>query len=255
MRSNSPWQDRDCPDAAVRAGDGLRRRRRAAESSNASSSRGRSDLPGVRGPGRGIDVEDDLARSLVVAVEKDVYEEVVDCFGVHFELLVAIIRRSALGAEFEAIDRALAGKSLAPITHPSALRAQHVRLPGSSGQERVAAKLVMSVHVLVAECDREDPLFQEFLAAVLDTIRITMVGEALREPRDVATMTLELREQQNPTVGADVAAIESGDYFTSPGGLEKETLTRIICFHESPFVCVRKPLRHNDCWHIKRAFM
>jgi len=73
----------------------------------------------------------------------------------------------------------------------------------------------MVVEILVAQSQAEHPLRDQIQQRVLDLIRLTAIGEASGEPAHDPGPLLQFFQQQDASVGGDVAAIEAPNQFPS----------------------------------------
>jgi hypothetical protein len=85
-------------------------------------------------------------------------------------------------------------------------------------------------------------LGEELLDGVFKTVRISMVVEAGGELADDACDFLGLPQEQDPTIGGDVSAVEIGKNLsrTEHGKLEVVCVT--LCVHRAAFVSCRSCL-------------
>ena len=87
----------------------------------------------------------------------------------------------------------------------------------------------MVVEVLVAQGQGIDSLGEQLLDGVLDEVGVAVVGEAPGELADDAGEVLDLAEQECPTVGGDVAAVEVGQDLTGSDHGEIEVGGATLC--------------------------
>ena len=147
----------------------------------------------------GVDVQDGAFPRGVVSIEERFNEEAVDRVLVEDDLLLALLG-TLLRRQLQPVKGALAGKRISVIALPP------TALPGRSGLleqgrvERVNSELVVVLEVLVTQCERVDPLRDKFRDRVLDHVRIAVILEASREPKDYSGRMLLLPQQQRPGV-------------------------------------------------------
>ena len=96
----------------------------------------------------GVEIEDDLLWRSLVRLQEQRHQQPRDSRRVVGDLVIA---RRLVPAQFEPIERRLAG-------HRRAVLARCRQLPGQHRHDRIVAQLVMVVEVLVAERDPVDPL-------------------------------------------------------------------------------------------------
>jgi hypothetical protein len=138
------------------------------------------------------------------------------------DLLVAAVGVGPDGAEFEAVEGALAGQGLAAVGRVEAVIAEGVALADEDGEQGVAPEAVMVVEILVAQAEAEDALLEEFEQGVLDALGITIVGEAAGEGLKEVEVVIDLAQEEAAGVGGDGAAVEGGDDLTGSQVLEIE---------------------------------
>ena len=76
-------------------------------------------------------------------------------------------------------------------------------------ERRVAAQIVQIVAIWIATRDGEDASAQNVRHGMGDLRRIAIVGDQCRQRVDQAKALVGARQQKNPSVGTDLAAIES----------------------------------------------
>jgi hypothetical protein len=79
------------------------------------------------------------------------------------------------------------------------------------------------VEIFVALAQSEHPLPQQLLGRVLYQIRVTRIRQRLRHRLQQSKSPLDLPQQQQPTIGTDLAAIKADINFT-PSELRKRHL-------------------------------
>ena len=140
----------------------------------------------------GVEVEHDPARRFLMRVEKQVDKQLLDRRSIVADPVIA--RRLARPRRMlQTVQRALARQE------PRRL-AGAIELAEEDSQNRIAAKFVVVVKVLVAERQAEDPLGDESLQRVNGEKLAAAVGKASREPIRQSDRLVRLAQQQRPSV-------------------------------------------------------
>lgn len=133
-------------------------------------------LISVQGIVGGIQIQNDLLGSLLVRFQEQIDQQRIDALRVHHDLLglglvrvllarvAVVVRRRQL----QAVERALAGQSLAAILRPPAAFAFHIVFAQRHGQHRVAPQFVVVIEILVAQGQAEDALRHQIQQRMLD---------------------------------------------------------------------------------------
>jgi hypothetical protein len=100
-----------------------------------------------------------------------------------------------------------------------------IELAEEDAENRIAAKFVVVVEVLVAERQAEYPLGDQSLQRVNGEKRAAAVGKASREPIRQSDRLVRLAQQQRPSVGRNHPAIEIC-HNPPPAGPSKRHLRR-----------------------------
>jgi hypothetical protein len=149
---------------------------------------------------RRIHVQHDALRQRLVRVEEDIDEEILHRLTVHGDLLVTTVGIGPDRSEFQAVERALAGQGLALVPLPRAIFTQRILLAHQHRQQRIVTQGVMIVEVFVTQAQSVHPLGNQIRNAVLDEIRIAMVGETAGELPQNARDPLGLTQKQRPGI-------------------------------------------------------
>lgn len=86
--------------------------------------------------------------------------------------------------------------------------AGRVVLADQRGQQRVRAERVVVVEILIAESQALDPLSEQLLDHMIDSLGPAVVGEAGGHSLDEAEAAVDLLEQEPTTVAADATGAE-----------------------------------------------
>ena len=152
----------------------------------------------------GVDIEDGLLGRFAVGFHEHVHQQALDRCGVAADLLVAV---GAVGGAFQPVQRALARQRLAAVALLLALVPFQVAL---AGQQRIAAQLVVTVEIFVAQRQRLDALSEQFADLMFDEVGVAAVFEAGGEARQQVDAAVDLAQQHGAAVGADHAAVKLG---------------------------------------------
>jgi hypothetical protein len=138
---------------------------------------------------------------------------------------LVIARPSALGRRvLQAVQRALARQRRRRLGGAVELVEQHA-------ENRIAAKFIVVVEVLIAERQAKDALRHQGLHLVPDVIRIAGVAEAGGETVDEPDGLVRLAQQQRTGVGGHHPAVEIRYHPTPAGPSESHLLRATLCPH------------------------
>jgi len=147
-----------------------------------------------------VEVEHDLARRFVMRVEKQVDQQLLDRRRVVADLVIA--RRLARPRRMlQTVQRALARQKPRRLGGALELAEQHA-------QNRIAAKLIVVVEVLIAQRQAEDALRNQSRERVDGHERIAAVDKASRKPIRQPDRLVRLAKQQRSGVRRNRSAIE-----------------------------------------------
>src|SRR6185312_3066 len=138
----------------------------------------------------GVQIEHDPLRLRNLRLDIHVGQQPVDGLGRVADLVIA----SAASAQFQTVQRALAGQRLAQVP----LAAQYT-------EYRIRAQLLVIVEVFITQRQTVYALRQHLLKPMLDAIRHAAIAEAGRYTPHKADLTVGLAQQQRPAVGGDSA--------------------------------------------------
>jgi hypothetical protein len=165
----------------------------------------------------GIEVDDDLfGRSCCVASDEVVHDGVGET------------------DEFTSSDVVLE-------TGEGGLRSERVGVDGpptdGDAEHGIVPHRVVVIGVLVSGSDGEDALAEHLLVGDADASGIAGIDQALGKTPDEPELSIELRQEQQPTIRGEVSSIESGTNGLGKKGIESG-LERTLCGHEmsQPFV-------------------
>ena len=149
---------------------------------------------------RGVNVEHDLARRPLVALQVQVQQQPVELLEIDPDL-TRLARVGAGRRQFQAVQRALAGQRLA-------VGATRLQPPDAGLQGLVLAQLVVVVEVLVPEHQAVQALAQHGGQVMHQQLGVATVLEAGREPLDHAQAFGGHMHELRAAVGGDLSARE-----------------------------------------------
>ena len=97
-------------------------------------------------------------------------------------------------------------------------------------QRQIVAQLVVIVEIFVALAQSEHPLPQQLLRGVLHQTRVARIRQRLRHRLQQSESSLDLAQQQQSTIGTDIAAVKADVNFT-PSELRKRHFGRGTIWH------------------------
>ena len=121
------------------------------------------------------EVEHDLLRRSLVAIEEDVHEQCFQARRIVIDLV--ILPGLAPRPVLQPVERALAG-------HRRTVRTLGLELAGQHMEQRVVTKLIVVVQVFIAEREGEHALADQGLDRVLEQSWVAPVGETAGHPTD-----------------------------------------------------------------------
>ena len=104
------------------------------------------------------------------------------------------------------------------------------------GQQRVRAKLIVIVEVLITQHQPVDALRDQLAHAVFDLRDLAPIAEAIGEAPHDAGVLFELAQQHRATVGGDHAAIETGHHLAARMVGEGEAGLSTLCHGRGRFL-------------------
>ncbi len=119
----------------------------------------------------GVEIEDDLRRRPLVRLQEQRHRQRLDRRRVVGDLVIA---RRVLSAQFQPVQRRLAG-------HRCAILAPGFKLARQHRHQRVVPQLVVVVEIFVTERDAKDPLPDQRPDRMLDQILPAMIAKAIRK--------------------------------------------------------------------------
>lgn len=166
-----------------------------------------------------VEVEDDFFGNLRElgdgVADEEGFDEVV--IGLDFvssgDDVVAVL---GLGVgEFETVEGGLSGESTALVLL-IAIKAERVCFSNAESHDGIAAQGVVVVEILVAHREAENALAQELAKAVDDIALVPEITEAVREFVEEPGTTFDLTQEDDASIGNEVASSEVSFHFSLP---------------------------------------
>ena len=154
--------------------------------------------------------------------------------------------RTLAGSQLQPVQGALARQGLAAIRLRAPELPRQVVPVTQQGQQSIPALLVVVVEILIAQAQPQDPLPDQDLDGVFDSIRVSMVGEAVVQPTQNPGRVLHFTQQDTPSVGGELAAVEPADAPPAVQTLKHERCSGTLCGHKIAFLsCYKLLLKKN----------
>jgi hypothetical protein len=110
-----------------------------------------------------------------------------------------------------------------------------IQLPAHRGQQRIAAKLVVIVGILVAQAQTHGPLGDQIFHTVLQVTRVSSIDKTLGESLDEPIGYLHFTKHQGTAIRGDGSAVEGRNDFLGTKPLKVELFRITLCLHSGPF--------------------
>src|SRR5690606_17130166 len=150
-----------------------------------------------------IQIQYDLLGRLRIGVQKQLYEQPLDCGRVGQDLVIE--RKPRPGKQLQAVQRALAGKRLAVLALRLELAKQHAK-------QRILAQLIVIVQILISQRQRKQPLAQQRAHRMLDQLWVASVNKTARQAIDQSNRIVRALEQQRSSLRGDPPAIKGSHH-------------------------------------------
>ena len=170
----------------------------------------------------GVEVEHDLLRRSLVAIEEDVHEQCFQARRIVIDLV--ILPGLAPRPVLQPVERALAG-------HRRTVRTLGLELAGQHMEQRVVTKLIVVVQVFIAEREGEHALADQGLDRVLEQSWVAPVGETAGHPTDQPEAAIQPPQQQPSGIRCDDSAIEPGHNLVPFNRFKFEQCWATLCLH------------------------
>jgi hypothetical protein len=100
----------------------------------------------------------------------------------------------------------------------------------------------MIVEILIAQGQAIDPLRDQRMSAVLDTVGVAVIGEATGHPLQQTYPLINLPQQQSTTVGSDPAAVKTTHHIAATQCVKFQLIRGTLCWHRPSLLFARKVL-------------
>jgi hypothetical protein len=147
-----------------------------------------------------IQIQNDLFGYLAGGLDKGVDEELVDCFFAVVDLLVLLVFLFYDPVGFQTIQGALAGQSIPIIPSVFPFSTGRIQLPTDGGQQRIPAKLIVIVGVLIAKTQSNRSLSDQLLHRMFHIPLFPMIDETGSEVVEEMIGCLNFPKQECPGV-------------------------------------------------------
>jgi len=181
----------------------------------------------------GIHVQSDGLGRLGVGVQEQVNQQILEGLGAVQDLEIWSLSLEHCGSELDAVQGGVAGQGSALVAVARPLMAQRIRLANGGSEQGVGAQGVVIVEILVAACQRQDALRNEFFDGVLDAGRVAVVDEALRHLWKERQRLGGFAQKKDSSVAAHAARVEFRHHFAATKGLEGQLQWITGCIHRA----------------------
>jgi hypothetical protein len=135
-----------------------------------------------------------------VSFQKHLDQEVIHARCVGHDLLVAFLLVRHSCCQLQPVESTFAGQRLAPIAFLLPLLAVTVSLVHHYRQQRIRSQFIVIIKILVAQCQRVNPLRNQLFYPVFDLIRTPVIAKTGREALENSSAPLRLSQQQTAAV-------------------------------------------------------
>ena len=187
-------------------------------------------VPVQRVVGR-IQVEDDLPGRRRMGLEEQLHQQRIDRRRIGRDLPVPVLRRLVRHAALEAVQRARARQRLPTVARPPPPLTGHVPTPARQRQHAVETQTVVIVQILVARRQAQHPLRHQGLQTMLDPRHRAMVPEATRQTLRHPEPTVDLPQQQHPTIRRQPAPVEPAHHTPPPKAFKTQLRRNTLWLH------------------------
>ena len=189
-----------------------------------------------------IQIQPDLPGWLLAGLQEHIHQQSIEPIRIRCDLPVAIPRCRIRRRQLQTVQSARSGQRIAPVTRPLSMLSRQIVLAHQQRQCAVRAQHIVIVEILVAERKAIHPLRHQRLNAVLNALRIPVVGETGREAPQHAEPMVYLPQQEPAAIRGDPTAIEP-THNIAPAQCLKFKLSRYtLCLHRPLPSGVRKCL-------------
>jgi len=168
-----------------------------------------------------IEVEDDLARRLIVRLKEQVHEQPLDRDRIVADLVIA---RRLQPTQLEPVQCRFAGNRRTVFAPRLELARQH-------GHHRIVAQFIVVVEILIAESDAEYPLADQRRHLVLNRVPAALVVKAPRQSMYQSDCAIRRPQQQSASIRRDRPTVEASHNFPSCDRCKSEQIRATLCLH------------------------
>ena len=183
-----------------------------------------------------VQIEGDLLGRLRMSIQEQIDKQPFDRGLVMADLVIA--RRCRL-AQFQPVERRLAGDRCA-------IPAARLELAGQHRHDRVMAKLVMVIQILVAHGQAEYPLPDQRANLVFHQDRRAGILEAGREPIDQPDRPVRSTQQQTARIRRDRPTIKTSYHRTPCDACKSKQIQVTLCRHRGDPLKLIKSFSQNN---------
>ena len=155
-------------------------------------------------------------------------------------LLVATITPER--AEFHPVQCRVPRQRLSFGRLANPILSEHVLLPGHQRAERIIPQPILVVEIFVAQRQRLNPLIDQFLHAVFHQWLKTMIRKTSRQPVQRPSLELDLPNEEQSSVAAQMAPAKIHRHFPPQMGLKFKSFLPTVCHSEVGFIVCRNTL-------------
>ena len=172
----------------------------------------------------GIEIEDHLLSILGQAAHSQQKQSGFDLFGIGVNFVTAGV---LVVAQFEPVEGRGTGQGFALVLF-RAIHAQRIGLADGDGKERIGPQPLVIVEILVTGGQAQEALGQQFAHGMFGKARVAMIAEAGGEGAGDAQAFVDLTQEEQTAIAAEVSAREVGLDAARAEIIEKKGLRRRI---------------------------
>jgi hypothetical protein len=149
---------------------------------------------------RRIQIQPDFFRRLLVRFQKQIHQQPIKRIRIRRNPLVAILGSRIRCAKLQPIERARTRQRKAPVPSLLPSLARQISLACQQRQHAVRAQGIVIVQIFIAQRQTINTLRHQLMHAVLDALRIAVIGETRRQPIQRSHTLINLTQQQAAAV-------------------------------------------------------
>ena len=178
-----------------------------------------------------IQIQHYLRRRSPLAVQKQIHQQRVDHPAIGDNLLVAITLRRLWLAQFQAVQRAGTGQGVTAVAFTHPFLAGHIGATTGQRQRAVVTQSVMVVQILIAGRQRQHPLCDQGLKAMLDPRWIAIVRKTGRQSTGHVKQPVSFTKQQYAAIRCQSTAVKRAHHRAPTETFKYELFCSTVCFH------------------------